>query len=379
MILDHQLAQQIVDRTMSIIGYNINVMNHAGIIIGSGQPHRLGEVHDGAILALKHGNSIELTKESCLSLKGVKPGINVLLHSNDQVVGVLGITGEPDKIRDLTKLLKMTAEMIIDQAALVEKLQWDRRHREEFITAWVNNELSPHELENWAGKLSIDIRQPRVAVIIQFRDKKTPKSLQSIRKIVDLLEYPQRDNLVAIISMNEIVVLKPCQESNKWDSHTESQRIDQLLSRLANHNIDGFDIALGQFFESPWQIHRSYQSAKQVLLTGRTYQPNNNKHLFEELRLPVLLAPLSNFWQGEQFTDAIEKIKRKDKSGQLLNTLETLFEANGSVSKCSDLLFLHRNTLRYRLNKISEITGISTSDFVGLTELFIAIQIAKNK
>ncbi|QTG98104.1 CdaR family transcriptional regulator, partial [Vibrio furnissii] len=36
MMLDANLAQQIVDRTMSIIGYNINVMNHAGIIIGSG-------------------------------------------------------------------------------------------------------------------------------------------------------------------------------------------------------------------------------------------------------------------------------------------------------------------------------------------------------
>lgn len=78
-MLDANLAQQIVDRTMSIIGYNINVMNHAGIIIGSGDRDRLGHVHDGAILALKHGDSIELNSHSCQSLKGVKPGINMLL------------------------------------------------------------------------------------------------------------------------------------------------------------------------------------------------------------------------------------------------------------------------------------------------------------
>ncbi|WP_306462766.1 sugar diacid recognition domain-containing protein, partial [Klebsiella pneumoniae] len=40
MILDSQLAQQIVDRTMAIIGYNINVMNQAGVIIGSGEKNR---------------------------------------------------------------------------------------------------------------------------------------------------------------------------------------------------------------------------------------------------------------------------------------------------------------------------------------------------
>lgn len=74
MILDSQLAQQIVDRTMAIIGYNINVMNQAGVIIGSGEKNRIGQVHDGAILALKHGDSVELTAESCVALKGGETG-----------------------------------------------------------------------------------------------------------------------------------------------------------------------------------------------------------------------------------------------------------------------------------------------------------------
>ncbi|WP_367989564.1 sugar diacid recognition domain-containing protein [Vibrio sp. NTOU-M3] len=377
MILDNQLAQQIVDRTMAIIGYNINVMNHAGIIIGTGEPTRLGQVHDGAILALKHGDSIELTKQSCESLKGVKPGINMLLHSNQQVVGIVGITGEPDEIRDFANLVKMSAEMIIDQAALVEQLQWDRRHREEFITAWINNELSAQELSHWAAKLSIDLSQPRVAVVIQFREGQTPKSLQSIRKVVDLLEYPQRDNLVAISSMTEIVVLKPCRQGEAWQSEQESVRIDKLLSRLSEHNIDGFDIALGQLFTSPTELYRSYQSAKQVLLIGRQRNPEQVKHLYEELRLPVLLAPLNDYWQGEQMCLSIRKLRENDRSGQLMKTLDVFFQCNGNLSECANSLFIHRNTLRYRLDKITEITGLSTTEFIGLAELYIASQISK--
>lgn len=106
MILDSQLAQQIVDRTMAIIGYNINVMNQAGVIIGSGEKNRIGQVHDGAILALKHGDSVELTAESCVALKGVKPGINMVLRNQQQVVGIVGITGEPKDIRDFANLSK---------------------------------------------------------------------------------------------------------------------------------------------------------------------------------------------------------------------------------------------------------------------------------
>ncbi|MBW3695154.1 CdaR family transcriptional regulator [Vibrio sp. T187] len=377
MILDHQLAQQIVDRTMAIIGYNINVMNHAGIIIGSGEPSRLGQIHDGAILALKHGDSIELNEQSCASLKGVKPGINMILRSNLQVVGIVGITGNPEEIRDFANLVKMTAEMIIDQAALVEQLQWDRRHREEFISAWIGNNLTQEELADWAARLSIDLSKPRVAVIIEFKQQNTPKSLQSIRKVVDLLEYPERDNLVAVISMNEIVVLKPCTSISQWDSEHESQRIDTLLKRLDEHHISGFNIALGQPFPDSLNVHLSYQSAKQVLHIGKQHRPQQHKFLYEDLRLPVLLSPLNDYWQGEQLCEPIVTLKTKDKSGQLLKTLEALFLCNGNANECAKHLYIHRNTLRYRLDKISEITGLSTSDFIGLAELYIAYQISK--
>nr|WP_242536053.1 sugar diacid recognition domain-containing protein [Vibrio sp. Vb2880] len=376
-MLDANLAQQIVDRTMSIIGYNINVMNHAGIIIGSGDRDRLGHVHDGAILALKHGDSIELNSHSCQSLKGVKPGINMLLKQGAQVVGVVGVTGEPDEIREFANLVKMSAEMIIDQAELVEQLQWDRRHREEFITAWINDQLNQDELTAWATRLSLDVTQPRVAVVIEFRQQTAAKHVDSVRQVVDLLEHPERDNLVAVVSMNEIVVLKPVKHPEHWTSDDESLRIDKLIARLREHQIDSYDIALGQMFLDPNALHLSYQSAKQVLRLGKEKHPKQHKHLFETLRLPVLMSPLRDYWQGEQLCESVDKLKQRDRSGQLMKTLHTLFVCGGNLSECANALYIHRNTLRYRLDKITDITGISTQSFVGLVELYIACQISE--
>ncbi|EJL6779660.1 helix-turn-helix domain-containing protein [Vibrio cholerae] len=352
MILDSQLAQQIVDRTMAIIGYNINVMNQAGVIIGSGEKNRIGQVHDGAILALKHGDSVELTAESCVALKGVKPGINMVLRNQQQVVGIVGITGEPKDIRDFANLVKMSAEMIIEQAALVEQLQWDRRHREEFISAWIHNTLSAAELDAWAARLSIDLSKPRVAVVIVFRQPKSGQSLDQIRQVVELLEHPERDNLVAVVSMQEIVVLKPCRTPEHWTSEYESLRIDKLMARLKTYDITGYDIALGQLFINP-----------------------NAIHLYEDLRLPVLLSPLNEGWQGEQWRRVVKELYIQDKSGQLVKTLKGLFAANGNLNLCAQQLFIHRNTLRYRLEKITEITGIETNSLLGLAELYIAYQL----
>ncbi|NVC94297.1 CdaR family transcriptional regulator [Vibrio natriegens] len=376
-ILDHVLAQEIVDRTMSIIGHNVNVMNSAGIIIGSGEANRIGQVHDGAVLAISHGESLELTEQQCSTLQGVKPGINMLLKLHGEVVGTVGVTGEPDTIRDFASLVKMTAELTIEQAALVEKFQWDRRHREEFILSWIKGSLTDEELKDWAMRLSIDITQPRVATVIEVSTSSASKSMKSVRNIVELLEYPERNNLVAIVSVNEIVVLKPCKSIQQWNSQVESERIDKLISRLSDHDSHTFHIALGQVFSEPKDVALSYQSAKQVLAVGKQFYPEQRKYLFDDLRLPVLLAPLADIWQGEQIIDSVNLLKGKDKSGQLLKTLDALFECDGNVKECANTMFIHRNTLRYRLDKITEITGLSTTDFVGLAELYIATRLSK--
>ncbi|UTZ23973.1 sugar diacid recognition domain-containing protein [Vibrio campbellii] len=372
-ILDHTLAQQIVDRTMSIIGHNINVMNAAGTIIGSGDAERIGQKHDGAVLALNHGDSLELDEQSCQLLQGVKPGINMLLHFKGEVVGVVGVTGNPEHILAFAQLVKMTAELTIEQASLVEQLQWDRRHHEEFVSAWLNQQLSDSELHDWAQRLSIDLSTPRVAVVIELKAESAPVSLNSVRGLVDVLYRSDDKSLVAIMSMNEIVVLKPLRSS----SNSDQSVLESIQRRLTANQIDDVRLAIGQRFDSALQLPLSYQSAKQVLAVGRRSHPEQTMLGFSEYRLPVLLAPLADSWQGEQLAQAMATLVSADKSGQLVKTLEAYFQANGNANDCAKALYIHRNTLRYRLDRISEVTGISTQDFTGLTELYIASQLRK--
>ena len=108
-LLESHLAQQIVDQTMGITDNNINVMNQSGVIIGSGDKNRISKIYDGALLALKRGETVEVTEESSKALKGVKSGINLILKQSEQIIDVIGITGDPNKIRNYAKLIKMTA------------------------------------------------------------------------------------------------------------------------------------------------------------------------------------------------------------------------------------------------------------------------------
>lgn len=61
--LDKNLAQQIVERTMDIIGCNVNIMDAKGRIIASGDEERIGETHDGALLALSQERTVDIDEQ----------------------------------------------------------------------------------------------------------------------------------------------------------------------------------------------------------------------------------------------------------------------------------------------------------------------------
>ena len=78
--LDPLLAQEIVTRTMRIIDYNVNVMDMHGIIVSSGESSRIGELHEGALQALKQARTVEVNEAMRDHLRGARPGINLPLR-----------------------------------------------------------------------------------------------------------------------------------------------------------------------------------------------------------------------------------------------------------------------------------------------------------
>lgn len=98
MKITHQLAQQIVDRTIRIIGKNINIMDENGYIVGTGDRSRLNKYHEGAALVIKNKEKMFIYPENKESLIGVKPGVNLPIEDNNRLIGVVGITGNPDEV-----------------------------------------------------------------------------------------------------------------------------------------------------------------------------------------------------------------------------------------------------------------------------------------
>lgn len=161
----------------------------------------------------------------------------------------------------------MTAELILEQAALTEQLQWDKRHKEELVLQLIRGEGRADQLQQVARFLELDLAQPRVVAVLALEEAEPAQ----VRELVHLLENPERDNLVAINGLDEIVVLKPAQLSDGvWQSAQERSRIRQLLSRIPHFKVR---IGVGDYFAGIPGLALSYQTARDTLRRGMRQSP----------------------------------------------------------------------------------------------------------
>lgn len=379
MQLNELIARQIVERTMKIIPHAINVMDNQGRIIGSSDPIRLHQKHEGAVLAITESRVVEIDEATAERLKGVKPGINLPILFDQQVIGAIGISGTLEQVHHFGELVKMTAELIIEQAALMSQVEWNKRHREELVLQLIRgSSLNELQLKAIAQRLDLDLSQPRIAAVVKVLPSGSQApTLENLQQLVHLLEYPERDNLVGILSVSnhEVVVLKPISlTADGWSRQAESKRINQLLKRVKIEASFKIKMAFGDHFSGLSGLARSYDTAK-LTLDSVANRPGE-VFFYQDHRLPVIMSSLlDDSWRCEQLEAPYLLLKNQDTKGVLIKTLKTYFKQNCDSALTCKKLHIHRNTLRYRIEKIHQITSLNINNIDDMIQLYIAINL----
>lgn len=311
-------------------------------------------------------------------LQGVKPGINLPLRIDGEIVGVIGLTGNPRQLRQYGELVCMTAEMMLEQARLLHILAQDSRLREELVLNLIRTDALSPALAEWAQRLGVDLSEPRVVAVVEVDSGQlgVESAMAELQQLQTLLTSPERNNLIAIVSLTEMVVLKPALNSHgRWDANEHRRRVDNLLSRLAESSRLRVRLALGNYFTGPGGIARSYRTARTTLSVGKQRMPEQRSYFYQDLMLPVLLDSLRGGWQAGELVRPLTRLKAMDGNGLLRRTLNAWFRHNAHPGATAQSLFIHRNTLEYRLRRIAELTGLDLGDFDDRLLLYIALQL----
>lgn len=367
-LLAESTARQIVQRAMSIISHSVNVMDSNGVIIASGNPSRLFQRHEGAVLALTENRVVEIDAVTAAHLKGVRPGINLPFSFHSQQVGVIGISGEPAQVRAYAELVKMAAEMMVEQAALLDQHQWEKRYREELANQLLQPQPTSGSLEAMAAYLGLDLQQPRIVWIAELQDTQP----HLLRELLTELEQTQREALIAITGFNEMILLRPASlVQGEWNVKQERKQAQQLQSQLQSR----FNLRLivGGFFSGEAGLHRSSLTARATQAMAKRLKLRHKTLFYQDYPLPSLLCDLGEDWRAQELSRPWQVLGEQDEKGVLRSTLRHYFSRNCDQTQTAAELHIHVNTLRYRLQRIEAITELKINQLTDALQLYIGM------
>ncbi|MEH7273543.1 CdaR family transcriptional regulator [Neobacillus vireti] len=356
-MLQPELAEKIVTEVQRLMSEEIIVVNTNGIIMASTNRKRIGTFHEGALITSQQQKKLIITEKETVKLEGVKAGINLPIFFQKEVIGVIGITGDPETVTPFGEIIRKMTELLIRENYYGEQFDYHSRAMETFVLEWLQaKEHSPDLLER-ARALGIDLELNRTAVIIEF--EQSPLSRVVWSSI--LKSFSQNKNDVLTRSGNvRIIVLIDC-------SHAIT--IKNRLESFFNFIQSSFGICayagVGQC-AVPSKLHDSYAQAERALKLARR---KKSIVLDEELTLEMVTGELTEETKTEYVHRTIGPIlKEKD----LLETLAELFRQNHSLKKTAQSLHIHINTLHYRLKKIEDLTRLNPTSIHDLFSLYLA-------
>jgi carbohydrate diacid regulator len=282
--LTRELAQEIAGETSTIIGLNVLITDREAVVIGSGDPSRVGTVHEASLEVLRTLEPRTHTAEQAKLLQGVRPGITLPIVIDGSAVGTVGLTGSPRRVRQFGLVVQRQTEILLREAILVRsrllraQALGDLLRDIAFFDADV---VQPGALAARAAELGIEPRLPRVAVVIEVRGE-WPPTTSPLRTVREVFGDPQ--DVVAEMAASRFAVLHHPREPDELDRRC-AHLVDALRQRHGLSAAVGFGVAANNVAD----LHASYQDAAAALRLGQRLGPRAGVFPIAGLRVNQLL------------------------------------------------------------------------------------------
>ncbi len=247
----------------------------------------------------------------------------------------------------------------------------ERFDKDNFIKNLLLDNLLLVDIYNRAKKLHIDVNVKRVVFIIETSSEKDANALEIVRNI-----YSARTkDFITAVDEKNIILVREVKPNETYDDLTKVA--ETLLDMLGAEGMTDIHIAFGTIVSDLKDVSRSYKEAKMALDVGKIFYEEKNVVAYSKLGIGRLIyqlpIPLCRMFIKEIFDG-----KSPDEfDEETLTTINKFFDNSLNVSETSRQLYIHRNTLVYRLDKIQKNTGLDLRVFDDAITFKIALMVVK--
>ena len=287
--------------------------------------------------------------------------------------GYLSVVGLQGDLDDLD-------QVVADQGALVCAVQMSRskavretekRLQRDLLNALLQEDLSARDARLWAQTMGLDLSQAHVPLRFAW-DMSAPPSQRRLETLVN--GVVSRLGVTVIISSMSSEVICFCQVAPEVSPPKQALEFGRIVIERAREENPQNKICCGigtpAMDLNDWGA--SFRQAGQALVMARRLVEDKPLY-FPDLTVYRLLLQIEHSPELHDFQEEIlGPLLAYETGEELVRTLQAYFEHNANLSQTADALFIHRNSLLYRMERIADISGLELDN----PEVRLAVQLA---
>lgn len=339
MLMERRM-QKIIDKMVKSLQVDMDIIDPNGMIVASNDMDRIGLMENIA-------KGLEEEDDKAIFIDSSR---TYMKFTVDSLIYFLTMEGTSREVRNYCLLMVSLIEAQLQNS--IQKLD-----REEVMRRILLDQLGELELRELVQDYKLELGMPRCVYIIRTRGIEADQVYQMLRKV-----FPKdEDDILILVDGMTVALVKTISDE------TEEEEMIQLASAIDKsiHNETSVKacIGIGKTKESLFRLQESYDEASRAIDVGRIYNANNRIYMYNHLLLERFLNEVPLHLCERYSKGLFVKEYKKLLTEEMLVTIDKFFENSLNLSETARQLFIHRNTLVYRLDKIQKVMGLDLRNF----------------
>ncbi len=351
-MLSSQIIQTSIDELKSITKVDLCVYDPSGAVIA-------------ATIDLREINTELINSFASSPADSQVIGSNHLLKVWDEgeLLFVIVSRGSGDDAYMVGKI----AVSQIHNLAIAYKERFDRNN---FFQNLLLDNLLLVDIYNRAKKLHVEVSVPRAVFLIEMKQEKDG----IVTELLKGMFSNQSGDYITAVDESNVILIKNVESDSSYEALSSvASTIVAMMNAEAMLNVK---VAFGTVVQELKDVSKSYKEAKMALDVGKIFYAEKNIIAYSTLGIGRLIYQLPVNLCRIFIDEIIGDEKLLDLDDETLTTINKFFENNLNVSETSRQLFVHRNTLVYRIEKLQKSTGLDLRNFDDALTFKIALMVA---
>jgi len=352
-MISHQVLQNTIEGLKSITRIDICIMDTEGKTIATTFPN--AEDYEGAVQTF-----VESPAES-QALQGYQ---FFKVFDESRLEYCVLVKGDSDDVYMIGKLASFQVQNLL----IAYKERYDK---DNFMKNLLLDNLLLVDIYNRAKKLHIESDVRRVVFLIETKQEKDVNALETVRGLFS----SRKTDFITQVDEKNIILIKELKQNETYEDMNKTAKI--ILDMLNTEAMAQVHVSYGTIIHEIKDVSRSYKEAKMALDVGKIFYSGRNViaygnlgigRLIYQLPMPLCKMFIKEIFDGKSPDDFDE---------ETISTINKFFENSLNVSETSRQLYIHRNTLVYRLDKLLKATGLDLRIFDDAITFKIALMVVK--